>query len=131
MHLTTYNKYNYVLPAFEAMLSTWAFQVRLGDIVTPSIFHVVTLSISFPSTFILGIVRQCPMFWCYFHNISYRPITNNICRLLKNTHRIIATYLEQGSIINEFVRWGRGVQGINMYDKIPWAQTQYCRIHRR
>ena len=37
------------------MLSTWAFHVRLDDIVIPSILHVVTLAISLPSTLILGI----------------------------------------------------------------------------
>ncbi len=40
-----YSKYNF-LPGFETMFSTWAFPVRLEDIVTPSI-RVVTLSISF------------------------------------------------------------------------------------
>ncbi len=35
------DKYN-LLPAFEKMLSTWVFQFRLDDVVTPSILHVVT-----------------------------------------------------------------------------------------
>ena len=64
-----YNKYN-LLPAFETMLSKSALQVRLGDIVTLSMSHVVTISISLSSTLILGIVRQCLEFLQMHINIS-------------------------------------------------------------